>query len=256
MPKERQQKLDGALLAARYAFMPNKLRYCGGDANSELFHYLNEGESDDGLKGILGEFAAMFPYLKLIADANKIFDPFNYRVVEAYWIGNELLENVSMKDLYRHMVDGQNLKKKFKLDTLEKVFGKLRVGAKPHHSWHVLNIPKSKTHYPVEHTLETMDECRISWGKVKETKNQGSNETAGKTMIQYKPLVVEEGRIGLGETIDKEVWSEVNDQAFVGGLKQGDWISTHWGWLCDKLTETQVANLEKWTQHNLNLVNI
>ena len=33
-------ELDGALLAARYAYMPNRLRYCGGDSNAELFAHL------------------------------------------------------------------------------------------------------------------------------------------------------------------------------------------------------------------------
>jgi len=108
-------KFYGALLAARYAFMPNKLRYCGGDSNTELFEYASRQESDFGLQAMLKEFETMFPYLQLIAEANRISDPFNYKVVEAYWIGNELLENVSMQNFYRYLVDEQKLKKKFKL---------------------------------------------------------------------------------------------------------------------------------------------
>src|SRR3989339_2253793 len=134
------KQLDGSLLAARYAFMPNKLRYCGGDSNSELFAYTANNQSDAGLQAMLKEFETMFPYLRLIAEANKILDPFNYKVVESYWIGNELLENVSMNNFYRYLVDEQKLKKKFKPAILEKVFGKIPVGAKPHHGFHVLNI--------------------------------------------------------------------------------------------------------------------
>ena len=36
-------------------------------------------------------FAAAWPYLELIAGAHGIDDPLDERVVEAYWVGNELL---------------------------------------------------------------------------------------------------------------------------------------------------------------------
>lgn len=242
-------KLDGSLLAARYAFMPNKLRYCGGDKNKEIFNYVAHSESDPGLTGLLEEFATMYPYLKMIAEANKIFNPFNYKVVEAYWIGNELLQNVSMKNFYRYMVDDQKLKKKFKPKLMEKVFNKIPYGAKPHHSWHVFNIPKRTGHYPVEHSLETMDDCRIAAGQIK-------NSISGKMIVDYQPLVFEDNKITLGETKEREVYSEMNDKAFVREPKAGDWVSIHWSWVCDFLTETQVKNLEKWTKYNLVLFNI
>ena len=261
-----QQKFDGSLLAARYAFMPNKLRYCGGDKNTELFEYTARQQSDAGLHGLLKEFETMYPYLRLIAEANKIFDPFNYKVVEAYWIGNELLENVSMQNFYRYLVDEQKLKKKFKLNLVEKVIGKIPAGAKPHHSFHVFNIPKRTGHYPAAHTLKTMDECRIGWGKVKNSKFQNPKSkqiskskiqaVAKNLEIEYQPLVIEDNKLKLGEPINKEVWSEINDKAFTEKPKAGDWVSLHWSWVCDFLTEQQVKNLQHWTQYNLALANL
>lgn len=239
---------DGSLLAARYAFMPNKLRYCGGDSNSEIFGYVANQESDPGLRAMLEEFQTMYPYLRLIAESNRILDPFNFKVVEAYWIGNELLKNVSMNNFYRYLIDEQKLKKKFKLGLLEKVFGKIPAGAKPHHSFHVFNIPKRTGHYPVEHTLETMDECRIAPAKVVEI-------SAGKIKVEYQPLVFNNNEIRLGETIKKNVFSEVNQKAFVKKINIGDYVSLHWSWVCDSLTKNQVANLNKWTAFNLALVN-
>jgi len=247
-----QQKFDGSLLAARYAFMPNKLRYCGGDSNSELFEYVSHQETDPGLQAMLKEFQTMFPYLKLIAEANKIADPFNYKVVEAYWIGNELLENVSMQNFYRYLVDEQKLKKKFKSSLLEKVFGKIPAGAKPHHSFHVFNIPKRTGHYPVEHSLQTMDECRIAAAKITNSKSQIPN----KMVVEYQPLVAVGDNVELGEPVEKEVFCEVNDKAFIKEPKKGDWVSLHWSWVCDFLTEKQVENLNKWTKYNLALANL
>ncbi|OGY46689.1 MAG: hypothetical protein A3J65_00210 [Candidatus Buchananbacteria bacterium RIFCSPHIGHO2_02_FULL_45_11b] len=256
------EKSDGALLAARFAFMPNKLRYCGGDSNSELFEYAAHRTSDDGLKMMLKEFETMFPYLRLIAEANRIADPFNYRVVEAYWIGNELLENVSMNNFYRYLVDEQKLKKKLKLSVCEKVFGKIPVGAKPHHSFHVLNIPKRTGNYPVDYTLRTMDECRISVGKIKPTDLPTYQPTdlapsfTKKVLVEYQPLAAAGNKLILGEPVIREAWTEINNKAFVGELKAGEWVAIHWGWVCDVLSQKQVENLNKWTNYNLALANL
>jgi len=243
------KQFDGSILAARYAFMPNKLRYCGGDTNSEIFEYITRQQTDPGLQTMLGEFQTMFPYLKLIAESNKILDPFNYKVVEAYWIGNELLENVSMQNFYKYLVDEQKLKKRFKLGLLEKVFGKIPVGAKPHHSFHVLNIPKRTGYYPIEHTLETMDECRIAPAKIIEILN-------GKMKVEYQPLIMNDNKIEVGEPVKKEVFTEINKKAFVRGVEVGDFVSLHWSWVCDSLTKDQVDNLNKWTKFNLALLNL
>ena len=248
--------LDGALLASRYAYMPNKLRYCGGDNNGELFNYAAAGQSDPGLKELLKEFATMYPYLRLIAEANKIIDPFNYRVVEAYWLGNDLLNNVSMKNFYRYLVDEQQLKKKLKPKLLEKVFGKIALGAKPHHNWHVFNIPKRTGNYPMEHTLQTLDECRIAWAKVKSQKLKVKNGFLGKITVEYQPLVMMGNNLTLGEPREKEVFCEINEKAFVKEPKVGDLVSIHWSWVCDFLTPLQAQNLKKWTQYNLNLVKL
>jgi len=252
----KDKQFDGALLSARYAFMPNRLRYCGGDTNSELFEYASRDQSDPGLQAILKEFQTMYPYLRLIAAANNITDPFNYKVVEAYWIGNELLENVSMQNFYRYLIDEQQLKKKFKPKLVEKVFGKIPAGAKPHHSFHVFNIPKRTGHYPVEHTLETMDKCRIAGARIKKQELKSNNNFSGKILVEYQPLLIKNNKLELGELIEKEVYSEINSQAFVSELKVGDWVSLHWDWVCDLLTAEQVSSLNKWTEYNLALANL
>lgn len=251
----KPHQLDGTLLAAKYAFMPNKLRYCGGDKNGEIFNYVVSSFSDGGLTQLLREFSTMYPYLKLIAQANKISDPFDYRVVEAYWVGNDLLHNVDMKNFYRYMVDEQKLKKSFKPKLLEKVFGKINYGAKPHHSWHVFNIPKRTGHYPVEHTLETLDKCRISWGKIKSIQ-PGKSQLATVAIVEYDPLIIKGNKLVIGDARDKEVWLDLDKKSFVGSAKPGDLVSLHWDWVCDYLTASQLANLKKWTQHNLNLTNL
>ena len=92
--------LDGMVRFIRYGFMPNRLRYCGGDENRLLFDHAVEQVVDGGLQSHLQKFTGALPYLQLIARANGIGDPFDPRVVDAYWIGNGLLDHVEVRQLY------------------------------------------------------------------------------------------------------------------------------------------------------------
>ncbi len=241
-------ELDGILLAARYAFMPNRLKYCGGDRYRDIFGYLSAGRSDQGLRALLEEFATMYPYLRLIAEANKIIDPFDYRVVEAYWLGNRLLNKVTMNDFYRYLVETLGLKKKFQPAVLEKVFGKIPLGARPHHSWHVLSIPKRTGHVFESQTLETVDSCRITPGQVEKTEGGG-------LVAKVRPLKAEAGRLKLGEPVSRRLAVDWTVSVWSGSIKPGDWISLHWNWVCDRLTPGQAASLQKWTDYNLRIAN-
>lgn len=238
----------GLLLCSRYAFMPNKLEYCGGDQNSTLFEVTALGNNLPILDKVLQEFQTLYPYLKLIAKANNIADPFDIRVVEAYWIGNNLLANIPLRRLYNHFVDGLNLKKKMKLDQFEKIMVKIPKGALPHHSFHVFNIWIRTGHAAIMHTLNTMDQCRIGWGKIIKV---GDSELEIITPL----LAFENEELILSQPQTKKVKYKMLGETFIKKPQPGDWVSYHWDWACDKLNETQVKNLEKYTLHNLAVAN-
>ena len=125
-------------LFARYAFMPNRLTYCGGDDNKALFDYCLAGVTDPGLVALLKQFSGAMPYLRLIARCNLVADPFDPRVVEAYWLGNELLRKVEMRALYDSL--RERFGKQMARSNLELVLGKAPAGACPHHSFHVIEV--------------------------------------------------------------------------------------------------------------------
>src|SRR5947209_11344332 len=153
---------SGMLRFIRYAFMPNRLRYCGGDDNRTLFEYGIEQAIDGGLPLLLRRFTGALPYLQLIARANGIADPFDSRVVEAYWIGNDLLNHVEVRQLYDALLE--RFGKQLQGRTRELVLGKAPAGARPHHSFHVLDVHSRVGE--LEHSLHTRDSCRVSWGQV------------------------------------------------------------------------------------------
>jgi Family of unknown function (DUF6390) len=236
-------RLDGPQLFARYAFMPNRLSYCGGDDHRALFDYCVAGVTDAGLRGLLRKFTGAVPYLRLIAGCNAILDPFDARVVEAYWLGNDLLQGVEARALYDSL--RERFGRQMRARDLELVLGKAPAGAHPHHSFHVLDVCP-RTGWP--QALAFMDNCRIAWGEV--VALDGSTLT-----VEVMPLVIAGSRLVLGPPERRTVNRECDGSGFVSAARTGEWISMHWGWACQVLSPRQVANLERWTRYHLDIVN-
>ncbi|MFH1111953.1 MAG: DUF6390 family protein [Patescibacteria group bacterium] len=240
--------MDGVLRCSRYAFGPNRLHYCGPDANFEIASYIKEGISDPGLTHLLEQFKTMYPYLCHIAEANKIANPFDERVVEAYWIGNELLETIEKRKFYHHLIEGQQIKKRVGAKEFELLSDKLRQGAVPHHSFHVLDIWLRTGHLEREHTLESMDECRVSWGRV--IAIDGPTIT-----VLTRPLLYHLGKLFLGDPINKKITRKLESTYDIEQLTVGDIVSIHWSVPCEVITEQQAAQLEKYTLRHITFAN-
>jgi hypothetical protein len=237
-------QLDGTLRFIRYAFMPNRLRYCGGDDNRTLFQYGVEGVTDGGLQPLLRKFSGALPYLQLIARANGLPDPFDPRVVEAYWIGNELLDGVEARQLYASLQE--RFATQLTARTRELVLGKAPAGAHPHHSFHVLDVYSRVGE--LDATLGVLDDCRIGWGRVVSVE-------AAELVVERQPLVLEAGKLALGEPRVQRLLRQVDGHGFVDRATPADWVSTHWSWACEVLDARQKHNLERYTRHHLAIAN-
>ena len=235
---------EGTLRFVRYGFMPNLLRYCGGDDNRALLDYGTAGVTDGGLRDLLGRFTGALPYLKLIANANGIADPFDARVVEAYWLGNELLDGVEVRALYDAILE--RFGKQLQGRTRELVLGKAPAGAHPHHSFHVLDVHSRVGDLPA--TMQTLESCRVSWGRVMTVER-------GELVVERQPLILREGKLMLDTPRRERVLRQVDGRGFADAADAGDWVSIHWGWVCEVLSERQRANLERYTRHHLAIAN-
>lgn len=238
----------GLTRCTRYAFAPNRLHLCGPDKTSEIYAYLSEGETDKGLQILLSQFKTMYPYLRQIAISNKIKDPLDERVVEAYWIGNKLLENVSSRSFYRHSIEDQMFHKRLDKKSFRVLESKIGQNALMHHSFHVLNIMKRTGYSEREHTIESMDDCRISWGKVIKI-------TGPFIDVEYSPLILKNNKIIFGSPTTKKIARRLGDDGTFDNLKIGNIISMHWDWPCEILTPSQTKRLEYYTKLSINLAN-
>ena len=235
---------SGIELFIRYAFMPNHLGYCGGNENELLLERAATGKADPRLTPLLTQFTGATPYLRSIAAANGIRDPFDRRVVEAYWLGNELLARVEARDLYQTLEQrfGAHLPPKIR----DQILRKPPEGAKPFHFFHVVDVYRHLERESVG--MAAMESCRISWGQVRTV--EGASLT-----VDRQPLVLREGKFALGEAQAERVLRSLDGLGFAEQVAVGDWVSVHWGWACEVLDARRLANLRRWTAHHLAIAN-
>jgi hypothetical protein len=100
----------------------------------------------------------------------------------------------------------------------------------------------------VDHVFETMEQCRIRWGRV--TSVQGPE-----LVVDVQPLKLEAGKLVLGAPGEETIRRWVDGKGFVDDVLPGEWVSIHWGWACDRLTSSQRQRLERYTRWHLELCN-
>lgn len=238
----------GPLLFARYAYPPNALGYCGADETRSLLEYGAAGASDGGLAELARTFEGAWPYLTLIAAANEIADPLDPRVVEAYWVGNGLLDRVRAGELARHVEErfrgriGRSWRR---------VLDAVGAGAVPHHTFHVFAV------YPwlglmrtgvVDEPLHVLDQCRTTAALVV----AADGDTA---RVLARALVWDGRRLALGSWTPRAVRWRDDGHALVPDLRPGDWVSLHWDFVCDLLTPAAAGTLDRVTRRVLTAVN-
>ncbi|HEX6312353.1 MAG TPA: DUF6390 family protein [Acidimicrobiia bacterium] len=238
----------GPTLFARFAYPPNALGYCGADDHAALFEYGASGVVDGGLTELARTFEGAWPYLELIAGAAGIDDPLDERVVEAYWIGNRLLERVPMSLM------GSSLTDRFR-GVAGRSWAHLAetvpAGAVPTHAYHVFAV------YPwvgllrtgcTDNALHVLDRCRVRWGTVVSVDGDA-------VFVRSRPLVWDGRSLRLGASRVEEVVRATDGVGFVADLEPGARVALHWDWVCDRLSDRQLRALRHYTARELELVN-
>lgn len=247
----------GEMLHTKHAFPPNNLGYCGPDVRGRIRDYLHGDSSGESLLPFLTKFEAAYPFVRMIAKSSGM-SPFDYRVTEAYWIGNTLLDEVQPADFLeftrKDLISSRRTMGRkgggLRSEEAKLLFRNLGAMAKPHHTFYVLDMYSRSVENPEskEKLLELMDSCRISWGKVLEVKRD--------TLIVERPGLMFSGDEMLALTRPKktEVGYDPEIRPF-DSIRRADWVSVHWNFASEKLTISQVRNLKEYTAHDLRATN-
>ena len=232
--------------AARYALYPNELGLCGprGSEKGKLYQYLTTKTrvSDKQTRKLLEQFTAATAYLKLIAASNNIEDWLDPRVVDAYWIGNDLLNRVRPEDL-KAMILNLAAEGKMAAPAAKEAASRIYYQHRPHHSFHVLTIGGISGQ--VERESIGWELCRIGWGEVARIKKDGTLAVLARSLRHR-------GSHFLPELEGREEERVIRrDLQILPRVKVGDLIAFHWGRAVEVVTLDEARRLEYWTERTL-----
>jgi Family of unknown function (DUF6390) len=219
----------GALLFARYAYPPNELGYCGPQGSRALL----ERDATLEIERRARQFEGAWSYLEFIADSAGIPDPLDARVVEAYWVGNDLLSRCDPGALSRHLgvrFFGQQ----------GGTWQSAAERAQAHHSFQVFEVYPwarmlASDGNPI--ALSVLDRCRIRVGVVMAVQGE-------KATVQSAPLRWDGSRLEAGSTSLEVVRWSTDGRSLLDGLSPGDRVSLHWDWVCDVVTPEQARSIQ------------
>jgi hypothetical protein len=220
---------EGALLFARYAYPPNELGYCGPPDASALLRT----ESVAGIEQRARQFEGAWCYLEFLAETAGLDDPLDARVVEAYWIGNGLLDRVDpaalldrMRDRFRGQLGG--------------TWRQAAHRALAHHTFQVFEVypwagllrgPGNAT------ALSVLDRCRVRTGVVVGVDGESAT-------VESRPLDWDGQAMVSGPSRRETVRWSTGGRSLIDGLTPGNRVALHWDWVCDVLTEQQCDRIE------------
>jgi len=230
---------DGPTRFARYAAPPNRHGFCGPDA-AEFAELAGGGLGAIAeLRRTARAFEGAYPYLQLLAGSVPSHDPLDDTVVEAYWLGNGLLDRVDLGTFGRSLDDRFRRRAGRRWYRFEPAVE----GGCTNHAFHVLVVSPwvgLLRQGIVDEPMEIVDQCRISWGRVRATVDGGA-------VVDRRPLVWIDGRLQLNPSEQVRVTSPLP-------LSVGDVVSLHWGVVCDVLTARQLSALVTVTARQLDVV--
>ncbi|MFL5719428.1 MAG: DUF6390 family protein [Chloroflexota bacterium] len=241
--------VPGPIRFARYAYGPNHLGYCGPDAADELLGEAAAGGDVRRIRELAQGFEGAWPYLELIARSNGIADPLESRVVEAYWLGGDLLRHVPVAAFARS--NEIRFRPRIRHSDWRWLATKAPDGAHPVHAFHVLDV------FPVvgllrggpsDDVLGIIDKCRIRWGIVRE--RMGPD-----LLVDSVPLEWAGGKLRLGAPRVETVRGWRDGLGFIDDVVPGDDVAIHWDWACERLDGRQLGTLKAWTVRELAIAN-
>ncbi len=221
---------EGALRFARYAYPPNALGYCGPAGA----HALLDGTVDE-IGRRARQFEGAWAYLEFLADVLGGRDPLADDVVEAYWVGADVVETLDPKALVNRLEAGFP-------GQVGGTWRSATARARAHHSFQVFEVypwagmlRQGRTPGPA---VNVLDRCRIRTATV--TAVDGEHVDVTSVSLQWH----EPHLIPMAPAPGRAQWS-VNGASLIAAPQIGDVVALHWDWVCEVLTPAQAATIER-----------
>jgi len=232
--------MDSIKLASIYLFNPKRINYQVEELpDRKLYDYILGKEKKSEAEKILKKSTAVMLFLELIARKNKK-KAFDSDVIEAYFIGNELLDNVNFVDM-KKMIEKDFVKLGLKVEIVKLLVKNLPKKAIPSFNFQIMHASILNKEIPM---LSNINDSRISFGRVIKLFDE-------KMLVAYNPL--EKSKIfSVKNPVKKEI---IYDKEFLKDIKENDFVSIKQNFALQKLTKKQVDNVEKYTNKVIEALN-
>ncbi|CAN5320262.1 DUF6390 family protein [soil metagenome] len=217
----------GAVMFARYAYPPNELGYCGPAGSGAML----DPDATLEIERRARQFDGAWSYLELLARTAGTSDLLDPDVVEAYWVGNALLDAVDPASLVSF------LEQRFR----GQVGGTWRAAserARAHHSFQVFEVYPwaellaAADGRPAGPAVNVLDRCRIRTGVVHEV--DGEQVTVQSAPLHWNGRALEAGPA----VLELARWS-VDGSTLIPPPDVGNTVALHWDWVCEVVTSDQ-----------------
>jgi hypothetical protein len=180
----------------------------------------------------------------LIAGATPGRGPLDRDVVEAYWVGNELLDRLDPRAFAAEVRSVFRSQAGPGLGCLDR-----EPAAVPHHNFHVFAVYPWVGLLAAQEggtPLRILDSCRVAWGRVTVVREQA-------VTVEVEPLLWQDGRLRLGPPRPEVVRPVPSADRLE--LAAGAWVSLHWQRVCDRLDDVRTDALRRCTERQLQITN-
>ena len=234
----------GATRFARYAFPPNELGHCGPADASLLLQHTTHGGGTVEVAARARQFEGAWAYLSVLGKACGL-DPLDPLVVDAYWVGNDLLARVDPERCSRRSGTASRASPVGCSTTVEPSEHVLA-----NHGFHVFAV------YPWTRMLggssdvprSVLDSCRIRWGTVVGVDGERAE-------VESRPLTWDGPGSGSATRGRSPSAGPPTGCRWWRRPPRGTVVSMHWDWVCERLTQDHVDALADSTSHALDMAN-
>lgn len=240
--------LEGAVLFGRFAFPPDERGYSSPDRAADLVERVTLKGPGADFEELACSVGRSWPYLAHIADClgRAPLDPV---VVEAYWLGEPVLDSCGGVRLVR------SLEERFeprltRLD-YERLAAAAARGAIPSHTFQVFGVSPWVAMMrggSADTALQMLDRCRIRWGQV-------THVEGDRAVVESQRLTWDGRWLGLGEPDLETARFRRAGHVLAQTLDPGDWVALHWDWVAERIGPTRLTWLRHSTVREIDAVN-
>lgn len=232
----------GARRFAQYAYPPNELGYCGPAGADAML--------DPGATAEIGrrarQFEGAWAYLELLAEYAGATDPLDVAVVDAYWVGGDLLDQVAPAALVARLEDrfcGQP----------GGTWREAATRATAHHAFQVFEVypwaELLRQGRPAAPAVQVLDRCRIRVGEV--TAVDGETVT-----VVSRPLAWDGHVLAEADPVGEVARWSVDGNALIDVPAVGETVALHWDWVCQVIDAERAGTIREWERRTLSAVGL